>query len=162
MINMLTNKEIRNIQVQLWVCSFIFVIIGYLIYQGFDWWLDNSLFPNIKKNNISVLVGLVTTFSITMTGFIAAIGAYTLSISRSPNFTEWRNAGYLSIFYHLYAVSIVFLLLTFLLCIVVLLIGLKLFLIKVILLCVLLNIIHIACLAYAVINQSKKADNPHC
>ena len=159
---MLTDKEIRNIQVKLWLYSFAFVIVGYLIYQGLDWYFDNPLFPNIKKDNISALVGLVTTFSITMTGFIAAIGAYTLSISRSPNFTEWRNAGYLSIFYHLYAVSIVFLLLTFLLCIVVLLMGLKLFLIKVILLCVLLNIIHIVCLAYAVINQSQKADNSHC
>ncbi|HGJ4739063.1 TPA: hypothetical protein ACJGQB_001359, partial [Salmonella enterica subsp. enterica serovar 1,4,[5],12:b:-] len=55
-------------------------------------------------------------FDFTMTGFIAAVGAYLISITGKVSFLKWSQEGYVSIFYNLYAQSIVFLLLSFIAC----------------------------------------------
>jgi hypothetical protein len=150
-----TNKLLFSVFI--WVTSLVLVPVFYLIYWLVTQGYDTPIFPHITKASINTLVGIITSFSITMTGFIAAIGAYILSISHSPTFMLWRNSGYLTIFYNLYAVSIVFLLITFSLCILMLLSGYSLVWTKVILCLVIVNFIHISLLTVAAINQSRKS-----
>ena len=150
-----TNKF--KFSVFIWVMSLVLVPAFYFIYWLVTKGYDAPIFPHITKASINTLVGIITSFSITMTGFIAAIGAYILSISNSPTFMLWRNSGYLTIFYNLYAVSIIFLLITFSLCVLMLLSGYSLIWTKVILCLVIVNFLHISLLTIAAINQSKKS-----
>lgn len=142
----------------IWVISLVLVPAFYFIYWLVTKGYDAPIFPHITKESINTLVGIITSFSITMTGFIAAIGAYILSISHIPSFKLWRNSGYLTIFYNLYAASIVFLLITFSLCILMLLSGYSLVWTKAILCLVIVNFIHISLLTIAAINQSRKSN----
>jgi hypothetical protein len=153
----LSDKEIKSFATLLWLASALVVPFLLLIYWGLTKWAGVSLFPNIIPKNTDLLIGIVTSFSITMTGFIAAIGAYIISVSNNPSFRFWRSAGYLKLFYHLYAVSITFLLLTFSFCILMLLSGQVVILLKVILTLVLVNFIHIALITTSAINQTKNS-----
>jgi hypothetical protein len=154
---MLTEKEIKRNSILIWIISLLLVITIICTYWVINYFVDVPIFPHIKDENIKLLIGIVTTFSITMTGFVAAIGAYTLSISNSASFNLWRNCGYLRLFYHLYAVSITSLLLTFSFCLLMLLNGVSLYWLKLILSLVILNCIHIALLTASAINQAKNS-----
>ncbi|WP_219575273.1 hypothetical protein, partial [Vibrio parahaemolyticus] len=88
-------------------------------------------------------------------GFIAAIGAYLLSVSRNPTFSEWRNNGYLSVFFNLYGAAIIFLLATFGACLMMLLVGISMWWLKVILSLVVVNLMHVIVITYIVVSQSK-------
>ena len=135
----LSNKEIKSFATVMWLTSVLLSPALLSIYWGITEWTGVSLFPNIALKNTDLLISIVTSFSITMTGFIAAIGAYIISVSNKPSFALWRNAGYLKLFYHLYAASITFLLFTFSFCILMLLSGQAVIWLKVILTLVIVN-----------------------
>jgi hypothetical protein len=156
-LRQLTNTEIRNGAYAIWATTIAISPILLLLYWMATNYYELSPFPNISLAKIEVLVGIITTFSITMTGFIAAIGAYILSVSNKPKFISWRKAGYLRLFYHLYAVSIVFLLVTFSACILMLLMGQTTLWLKVILTLMLVNFLHIALITISAINQAKNS-----
>lgn len=153
----LTNQEITNSAIVIWSASTVLAPILLGFYWLITWATGTSLFPSISTSRTTGLVSIVTSFSITMTGFVAAIGAYILSVSNKPRFNLWRNAGYLTLFYHLYAVSIVFLLATFSACILMLLSGATTIWLKVILTLVIVNFTHIGLITVSAINQTKKA-----
>lgn len=153
----LTDKEITKSAIVIWSVSIILIPILLGFYWLITYITGSSLFPNISTNNTIGLVSTVTSFSITMTGFIAAIGAYILSVSNKPRFNLWRNAGYLALFYHLYAASILFLLVTFSACILMLLSGPTTTWLKIILTLVIVNFVHIALITISAINQTKNA-----
>jgi len=153
----LSNKEIKLFAMIMWIVSTLLSPVLLFIYWRITEYTGVSLFPNIAPKNADLLIGTITSFSITMTGFIAAIGAYILSVSNNPSFALWRNAGYLKLFYHLYAASITFLLFTFSFCILMLLFGQTVILLKVILTLVIVNFIHIALLTTTAINQTKNS-----
>ncbi|WP_219079331.1 hypothetical protein [Vibrio parahaemolyticus] len=112
-MEMLTDNEEKWWKRGVWGLSFLGVPMILAIYHFIIWIKGTPFFPAINPANIPTMLGIVTTFSITMTGFIAAIGAYLLSVSRNPTFSEWRNNGYLSVFFNLYGAAIIFLLATF-------------------------------------------------
>jgi hypothetical protein len=153
----LSNKEIKSFALVMWLISALLSPALLFIYWRITEYTGVSLFPNIVPKNADLLIGIITSFSITMTGFIAAIGAYILSVSNKPSFKIWRNAGYLKLFYHLYAASITFLLFTFSFCILMLLSGQAVILLKVILTLVIVNFIHIALITTTAINQTKNS-----
>lgn len=155
---MLTEIEEKSWKRRVWLWSILAtpVIIGF--YHLLVWLTGSSLFPVIKTSNIPIMLGIVTTFSITMTGFIAAIGAYLLSVSRNPTFSEWRNNGYLSIFFNLYGAAIIFLLATFGASLIMLMTGSTMWFLKIILSLVVLNLLHIVLITYIVVSQSKAND----
>lgn len=152
---MLSVNEERWWKLFIWLLSAILAPLIIAIYNVIITVNGVSLFPSINNGNIPTIIGIVTTFSITMTGFIAAIGAYLLSISRSPAFNEWRNGGYLSIFFNLYSAAIIFLLVTFGFCIVMLLSQSTMLWLKVILSLVVVNLSHITSITYIVVSQAK-------
>ena len=94
-----------------------------------------------------------------MTGFIAAIGAYLLVVSQTSAFSEWREEGYLSVFFHLYGAAIVFLLLTFGLCILMALDNMGIGWLKLILCSVVLNLVHIILITFIVVSQARLSEN---
>ncbi|HDY8135298.1 MULTISPECIES: hypothetical protein [Vibrio] len=158
-MTMLEDNEELQWKRGVWGLSSLAVFLVFGIYEGVVYMSGGgSLFPRIMPSNIPVILGFVTTFSITMTGFIAAIGAYLLTVSRTPAFTEWREEGYLSVFFHLYGAAIVFLLLTFGLCILMALNNMNIVWLKFILCTVLVNLIHIILITIIVVNQAKFDD----
>ncbi|HFK8542659.1 TPA: hypothetical protein ACG0QJ_001568 [Proteus mirabilis] len=157
-MEMLTEKDEKFWGRAVWILSILGVPIILGFYHLLLMWKGTSLFPFINPKDISVMLSIVTTFSITMTGFIAAIGAYLLSISRSPTFSEWRNKGYLSIFFNLYGATIVFLLVTFATCLMMLLTNMNMWWLKLILSLVIVNLIHIVSITYIVVSQAKAND----
>lgn len=157
-MEMLTEKDEKFWGIAVWILSVLGVPIILGFYHLLFMWKGTSLFPVINPENVSTMLSIVTTFSITMTGFIAAIGAYLLSISRSPTFSEWRNKGYLSVFFNLYGATIVFLLVTFATCLMMLLTNMNMWWLKVILSLVVVNLIHIISITYIVVSQAKAND----
>ena len=155
---MLTNREEYWWKKAIWGISFLGAPIILILYQIFIYFNGASAFPAINPQNFPAILGIVTTFSITMTGFIAAIGAYLLSISRTPTFNEWRQNGYLSVFFSLYAASIFFLLITFGVCLMMLLTIMSIWWLKIILAIVVVNLLHIISITFIVVSQAK-ADN---
>ncbi len=159
-MTMLSDKEETYWKAAIWLFTVLFVCGVYGLYNGLVYILGvATLFPYIMPSNLPVILGFVTTFSITMTGFIAAIGAYLFTVSRNPAFEEWRQEGYLSIFFHLYGAAIVFLLLTFSLCILMVLDNMSINWLKWILSCVFLNLVHIMLITFIVVSQAKQ--QPH-
>ncbi|ARV75003.1 hypothetical protein [Vibrio campbellii] len=158
-MEMLTEIEEKSWKRRAWLWSFLAVPVILGFYHLLVWLAGSSLFPVIKPSNIPTLLGIVTTFSITMTGFIAAIGAYLLSVSRNPTFSEWRNNGYLSVFFNLYGAAIIFLLATFGACLMMLLAGTTMWWLKIILSLVIVNLMHIVLITYIVVSQSKANDD---
>ncbi|MFB2827683.1 hypothetical protein [Aeromonas veronii] len=154
-MEMLTEREERYWKALVWVISTICPPLIISIYNFIFWIKGSSLFPTIISANITTIIGIVTSFSITMTGFIAAIGAYLLSISRSPAFSEWKNNGYLSVFFNLYGAAIIFLLATFGACLMMLLTQTTIYWLKIVLSLVIVNLFHIISITYIVINQAK-------
>lgn len=108
---MLTNKKIKFFSALSWLVSI--AIASILVFTAI---CTDSTFIIINKDNIIGAATLLGTFDFTMTGFIAAVGAYLISITRKVSFLKWSQEGYVSIFYNLYAQSIVFLLLSFIAC----------------------------------------------
>ncbi len=159
-MTMLTDREEVIWKGGVWLLSALLILVVFGAYEGVVSWKGNgSLFPRIMPSNLPTILGFLTTFSITMTGFIAAIGAYLLTVSRSPAFTEWREEGYLAIFFHLYGAAIVFLLLTFGLCVLMVLDNMSIIWLKFILSSVVLNLIHIVLITFIVVNQAKVGDD---
>ncbi|KPM97653.1 hypothetical protein [Vibrio alginolyticus] len=151
---MLTDRDERTWSIAVWIISLVtlFALYGIcLLITNFG----RPIFPNIQEGNLGTLLGIVTSFSITMVGFIAAIAAYLLSISKNKAFNEWRASGYLTVFFNIYGASIVGLIGTFALCVIMLLDNMNLFWLKLILSFVALNIIHILLTTYIVVNQAK-------
>ncbi|HFG9425039.1 TPA: hypothetical protein ACGHKC_004569, partial [Salmonella enterica subsp. enterica serovar 1,4,[5],12:b:-] len=105
---MLTNKQIKFFSALSWLVSI--AIASILVFTAI---CTDSTFIIINKDNIIGAATLLGTFDFTMTGFIAAVGAYLISITGKVSFLKWSQEGYVSIFYNLYAQSIVFLLLSF-------------------------------------------------
>ncbi|EPG7578011.1 hypothetical protein M0K77_002415 [Providencia rettgeri] len=157
-MEMLTEKDEKCWGKAVWILSVLGVPVILAFYHLLIMWKGTSLFPVIISGNISTMLGIVTTFSITMTGFIAAIGAYLLSISRSSTFSEWRNSGYLSVFFNLYGVTIVFSLVTFATCLMMLLTNMNMWWLKIILSLVIVNLIQIISITYIVVCQAKAND----
>lgn len=100
---MLTNQAIVKINIATWGVSILTAVIFTLIAV----FCENQ-YIEIKPEGIIGIATLLGTFSFTMTGFIAAIGAYIISVSDKTSFLKWRQQGYINIFYHLYGQSIVF------------------------------------------------------
>ncbi|GAA0820717.1 hypothetical protein GCM10009111_26620 [Colwellia asteriadis] len=153
----LSNDEIKSFARGIWLISALLSPALLFIYWIITKCIGVSLFPHIVPKNTDLLISILTSFSMTMTGFIAAIGAYILSVSNNPSFTLWRNAGYLKLFYHLYAAAITFLLFTFSLCILMLLSGQTIIWLKIILTLIVVNFIHIALITTSAINQTKNS-----
>ena len=145
---------------RVWFYS-LFLIV--LVFGGYEAVVEltggKTFFPLIMPSHLPTILGFITTFSITMTGFIAAIGAYLLAVSRSPAFSEWREEGYLSVFFHLYGAAIVFLLLTFGLCILMALDNMTITWLKFILSSVILNLVHIIMITFIVVNQARLSED---
>lgn len=154
-MKMLNNNDIKNAGFIIWLLPLLISLTILFLYEAFSFFCKDPFFPDFDAKHISVILGITTTFSITMTGFIAAIGAYLLSISRSVVFNRWRNHGYLEVFFKLYGASILCLLGTFLSCILTILFGNSLVWLKITLSLLLVNIMHILTITYAVINQFK-------
>lgn len=154
-MEMLTERDERNWKIGIWLLSLAGIVLTHLAYNLVIWIYGSSLFPTIAPKNIPTILGIVTTFSITMTGFIAAIGAYLLSVSGNPVFNEWRNNGYLSVFFNLYGAAIIFLLATFGACLIMLLVGINTWWLKIILSLVVMNTIHIILITFIVVGQAK-------
>ena len=152
---MLTVREEYWWKKGVWGISFLGVPIVLGIYHFFIFLTGTTLFPAISLKNLPTILGIVTTFSITMTGFIAAIGAYLISVSRNPTFNEWRQNGYLTVFFNLYGASIIFLLVTFGVCLMMLLTNMSVWWLKIILSLVIVNLVHIVSITYIVVSQSK-------
>jgi hypothetical protein len=153
----LSNKDISTFATVMWLASIMSAPAVLLIYWVVGRSSFSPIFPNITDSSIDLLLGVIATFSITMTGFIAAIGAYLLSVSSSPSFNLWRNAGYLKLFYHLYAAAITFLLLTFSFCVLALLLGKVFIFLKITLALLLVNFAHIALITISAINQTNNS-----
>ncbi|WP_413453564.1 hypothetical protein [Erwinia persicina] len=154
---MLTNKEIKYLNLMIWGGTLAFIIIFYILINI----VKNTLpkeFIIFDKGSAKDIVAMVSGFSITMTGFVAAIGAYIISISGKPSFVSWKSEGYLSAFYHLYGLTIIFLLTSFLLCILNTLISSGSLIIKILISTLLVNITHIIIMTYVIIIQSKKTE----
>lgn len=156
---MLTERDEKWWKRGVWILSTLGVPVIVGIYHFALWVKGTPFFPPINPANIPTMLGIVTTFSITMTGFIAAIGAYLLSVSRNPTFSEWRNNGYLSVFFNLYGAAIIFLLATFGTCLMMLLAGTTMWWLKVILSLVVINLIHIVLITYIVVSQANANDD---
>ncbi|MDM5091069.1 hypothetical protein OB947_19535 [Aeromonas bestiarum] len=157
-MEMLTERKEKWWKVSVWLLSFISVFVVLMLYHFFIWLKGGPIFPKIQPTNITTILGIVTSFSITMTGFIAAIGAYLLSVSRNPTFSEWRNNGYLSIFFNLYGAAIIFLLGTFGASLMMLVATGGMWWLKIILSLVVVNLIHVITITYIVVNQAKVND----
>lgn len=158
-MTILTKSDKKLWAFCVWVLPLVCISVVLGIYELVTYLLKNgSLFPQIMPKNIPIILGFITSFSITMTGFIAAIGAYLLSISRTAAFNEWREEGYLSIFFHLYGSAIVYLILTFTLCILMVLLNMEMLWLKIILSSVILNLLHIAVITFIVINQANNGE----
>lgn len=108
---MLTNSQIKFFSRLSWLVSTAFAFILVSVAACID-----STTIIINKDNTIGVATLLGTFDFTMTGFIAAVGAYIISITGKVSFLRWSQEGYVFIFYHLYAQSIVFLLLSFIAC----------------------------------------------
>jgi len=108
---MLTNTQIKFFSGLSWLVSI--VIASILVFTAI--YTDSTVII-INKDNIIGAATLLGTFDFTMTGFIAAVGAYIISITGKVSFLKWSQEGYVFIFYNLYAQSIVFLLLSFIGC----------------------------------------------
>lgn len=158
-MEMLTEREEKWWKILVWLLSLTSVVAVLIIYHLIVWLKGGPIFPKIQQANISAILGIVTSFSITMTGFIAAIGAYLLSVSRNPTFSEWRNNGYLSIFFNLYGAAIVFLLGTFGASLMMLVTTGGMWWLKVILSLVIVNLMHVVIITYIVVNQAKINDD---
>lgn len=145
---------------KVWIFSLLLIIVVFGGYEGIVKLTGvKSFFPLIMPDNLPTILGFITTFSITMTGFIAAIGAYLLAVSRTSAFSEWREEGYLSVFFHLYGAAIAFLLLTFGLCILMALDNMGIGWLKLILSSVVLNLVHIVLITFIVVNQAKFSED---
>lgn len=157
---MLSDRQEKVWIGKVWSFSILLILI---VFGGYEALVKlagvKSFFPLIMPNNLPTILGFITTFSITMTGFIAAIGAYLLAVSRSPTFSEWREEGYLSVFFHLYGAAIVFLLLTFGLCVLMALDNMAIFWLKLILSSVVLNLVHIILITFIVVSQARLNDD---
>ncbi|EPP6378703.1 hypothetical protein ACUNB6_000010 [Vibrio alginolyticus] len=154
-MEMLTDNEEKWWKIGVWGLSLLGVPIILAFYHFIIWIKGTPFFPAINPANIPTMLGIITTFSITMTGFIAAIGAYLLSVSRNPTFSEWRSNGYLSVFFNLYGAAIIFLLATFGACLMMLLAGTTMWWLKIILSLVIVNLLHVVLITYIVVSQSK-------
>lgn len=150
---MLTNRTIKVINIITWVVSTLIAVVLFSIAI-----FCNTQYVVIKDESIVGIATLLGTFGFTMTGFIAAIGAYIISVSDKESFLKWRQQGYIYIFYHIYGQSIVFLLMTFLLCMIAIITPL--YLASIILKCGLyllfLNIIHIILMTVITLGQMQK------
>jgi len=116
-------------------------------------------FIAVKSDSVKEIMTMLSSFSITMTGFVAAIGAYIISISHKVSFVKWKVNGYIRPFYHLYGMCIVFLLLTFVLCVANSMISIGFVMLKLTLSVFIVNLIHIALLTLVVIGQSRSAED---
>ncbi|MFJ5348881.1 hypothetical protein BV924_00925 [Pectobacterium odoriferum] len=150
---MLTNQAIKITNLITWgVSIFISIFLSSLAI-----WCDNQ-YIEIKQENIIGIATLLGTFSFTMTGFIAAIGAYIISVSDKKSFLKWKQKGYIYIFYHIYGQSIVFLLISFLTCMAAIItpfyLGLTILKCGVYLL--ILNIMHIILMTIITLGQMQK------
>ncbi|EKD6407779.1 TPA: hypothetical protein N6790_000837 [Escherichia coli] len=150
---MLTNQAIVKINIATWGVSILTAVIFTLIAV----FCENQ-YIEIEPEGIIGIATLLGTFSFTMTGFIAAIGAYIISVSDKTSFLKWRQQGYINIFYHLYGQSIVFLLVTFLLCMVAIIMpfNVALTILKCGLYIIILNIIHIILITVITLGQMQK------
>lgn len=95
---MLTNQAIVIINLATWGVSILIAVVFSLIAV----FCENQ-YIEIKPEGIIGIATLLGTFSFTMTGFIAAIGAYIISVSDKTSFLRWRQQGYINIFYHIWA-----------------------------------------------------------
>lgn len=157
-MDMLTDKDEKWWKIGVWGLSLFSVPLILIIYHLFIWIHGEPLFPAINAKNIPTILSIITSFSITMTGFIAAIGAYLLSVSRTPTFSEWRNNGYLSVFFNLYGAAIVCLLITFATCLLMMLSVMTMWWLKIIISLVILNLAHIILITGIVVNLAKVQD----
>jgi len=153
----LTNKEIKLTCISLWGGSCLLVLFLYFGFGVLRHFFEMS-FIVIKNESIKDIMTMLSGFSITMTGFIAAIGAYLLSISHKKSFIRWKVAGYLQVFYHLYLMCVFFLLITFILCIANSIIYSGVMLLKLALSFFAVNVIHIIFLTLIVVGQSRSAE----
>ncbi len=150
---MLTNQSIKVISLITWVVSIIIAVCLFL----FATFCKND-YVVLKDESIVGVATLLGTFGFTMTGFIAAIGAYIISVSDKKSFLKWRQQGYIYIFYHIYGQSIIFLLMTFLLCMLAIITpqNLASTILKCGLYLLLLNILHIILITVITIGQMQK------
>lgn len=155
----LSEKNLKVFILIVWLAPVLIFICLLGLYEGISYCLGHGLFTVIKKSAFSAFISTISTYSVTMTGFIAAIGAYISSISHKPSYAKWRQAGYDKIFYNLYAATILVLLLIFSESIFMLLTGDSLFVLKVILLSLVVSIIQIIFLTIIIVNQSKLAQS---
>ncbi|ASM24320.1 hypothetical protein BVG89_23880 [Serratia marcescens] len=150
---MLTNQTIEKINLITWGVSILIAIILSSLAV-----FCNNQYIEIKQESVIGIATLLGTFSFTMTGFIAAIGAYIISISDKQSFLKWRQRGYIYVFYHIYGQSIIFLLLSFLLCMIAIItpFHLSIDILKCGIYLLLLNILHIILMTVITLGQMQK------
>ncbi|NYB29296.1 hypothetical protein [Pantoea agglomerans] len=151
---MLTSKTIEWANIITWMISILIASLLFCISIFFN----NKLIV-IDNNKIIGAATLLGTFSFTMTGFVAAIGAYIISISEKASFLKWKRGGYIYIFYHIYAQTIIFLLASFVLCMLSLITAdaLALTIIKLGLYLLPLNLLHIVAITIITLKQMQKS-----
>lgn len=150
---MLTNQTIKRVNLITWGVSILIAIILFSLAV-----LCNNQYIEITQGSVIGIATLLGTFSFTMTGFIAAIGAYIISVSDRQSFLKWKQQGYIYIFYHMYGQSIIFLLLSFLLCMVAIItpFNLAIAILKCGIYLLLLNILHIILMTVITLGQMQK------
>ncbi|TQF71138.1 hypothetical protein [Pseudoalteromonas luteoviolacea] len=77
------------------------------------WYFIQPSSITISEARLTAVATIIATYGFTMTGFVAAIGAYLISKEEQPSFQFWKNGNNLEVFFHLYAASIYILFVTF-------------------------------------------------
>lgn len=150
---MLTNTQIKVTNIITWVVSILLAVI--LVCSAI---FSKSNFIIINETNITGAATLLGTFDFTMTGFIAAVGAYIISLTEKTSFLKWKQKGYVFVFYHFYAQSIIFLLISFILCMLSLVTtsSTALMILKYAVYLLPLNILHIILITVITLKQMQK------
>ncbi|USE68781.1 hypothetical protein CTT31_06455 [Pseudoalteromonas maricaloris] len=98
----LSNSDIRTLRVLCWcLATGIPILLTGLIYIT----VGNSIFE-VSESRLVAITTITSTYGFTMTGFVAAIGAYLLSLGSKVSFNFWKNGGNLKVFFHLYAAAL--------------------------------------------------------
>ena len=152
-MGILTKEEIRDKKILFIVYSISFLLIINSIYEFITRVCDITLFTLTSMETVSNLIVIIATFSFTMTGFVAAMGTYIISISGKPSFKRWKNQGYLSIYKYYYLCTLTALFITFSLCVFYYLVPFQLFILKQILVMSVINLIHVMVITCVITGQ---------